>query len=107
MVVDGFEVILRVTSALALTVAAIYIIVQTRNGSLRPYPIWLYVGCVTGVLALWRWVIVALLRAELWPNVATQVSQWIQPINQSLYTVMGVSLLTLAYVSVRTRHTDE
>jgi hypothetical protein len=101
--VDLIEVVLRLTSALMLTVAAFCIAAGLIHRRLYPLPTWAYIGAVVTVVAAWRWFVVALLRAELFPDVAATVVPWIQPINQALYALIGFSILVLAWSNARLR----
>ena len=106
--VDAFEVFLRVFSAVTITLAAWFVAdLLWHRRILRPRPVWVHVFFVLLLVGFWRWVVVALVRFDLWPDWGTHIIAWVQPVNQSLYALIGVSFAILALVSSRRRVDDE
>ena len=99
MTPDPLEAALRFASAGMLTIAAVFIwrTIRHRNA----HPVWWYTLDVVAILAAWRWIVVALLRADLWPEGADAIGAWVQPINQALYTLLGVVFIVLMATHAR------
>jgi hypothetical protein len=97
------EIILRVSSAISLTIASGLVWYLLYKHQLTPRPAWLHVASVIGLVALWRWVIVTFINPEFFlnaglPDVATFLTPWVQPISQALYTLIGITIILLALV---------
>jgi hypothetical protein len=88
--------VLRVASALVLSLAAGFMAYMFAKHRLRPRPIWLYVTVVTILTAVWRWIVVILANGDFFPVGSNIMADWITPISATLYILSGVSLLALA-----------
>jgi len=101
MAPDLFEILLRFGSALSLTVAAGFIgYHHIKPFAMRPRVVWRYTLVIVTMLALWRWVVVALVWPEFWSGPASAITPWVQPINQALYTLLGVVFIVISYTHV-------
>lgn len=101
MTPDPLEVALRLSSAGTLTIAAVVIWRTIRHRD--AHPVWWYTFEVVAIIAAWRWIVVALLRADLWPEAADAIGAWVQPINQALYTLLGVVFIVLMLTHAKAR----
>lgn len=93
----------RLASAGVITGAAGYIIWhQLFTERLRPSYVWSYVGIVLTVVAAFRWFIVAIRTEQLeWLYPALQ--QWLQPLTQTGYVLLGICFIVMTYTHVRGR----
>jgi uncharacterized membrane protein YuzA (DUF378 family) len=110
MTPDLFEILMRFGSAISLTVAAAFIgFHHLHPKRMRPMVVWRYTLVIVIMLAAWRWIVVALVWPEVWPDIAAAITPWVQPINQALYTLIGMAFVVLSYthVSQMRRHYRE
>lgn len=105
--VSFLEVLLRHAAAIALTVASSLIWYLLYKHELPHRFLWKYLGAVVTGLALWRWVIVLLLRDDFFPEFNSFVYAWVQPINQAMYVLIGVSFIVMVLVDRGSRESNE
>ena len=101
--VSFLETILRFASAISLTIATIFIGANIFRNTLHPKSVWVYMGAITTILAAWRWVVVLLLYPSIIEDFLNNLAPWVQPINQALAFLTGLSILFLAIANTR-RH---
>jgi len=103
--IEWLNAILRLASAIILTVAGVFSFIQYRKDALRPKPAWAYFSHVLVVLALWRWVVLAT-SSPHFSGFTSWLEPFINPISAALYVLAGTSSIVLVIASSRKRGTD-
>lgn len=105
--ISNLEVVLRIISATALSVAATYLIVALSRKTIRPSAIWTYVAVVTLISASWRWLIVAMTPPDFLPEyMQALIDPWLTQASQAIWTLVGVALTLVVFTSSRHRASD-
>jgi len=102
--VSTLEFILRVVALLVTASAASFVWYQLFRHKIRPRPVWIYVGVVTGLTAVWRLVVLMFVP---FPWLIEVALRWVLPITATSYIITGIALILLAWVATRGRRADE
>ena len=104
--IEWLNAILRLASAIILTVAGVFAFIQYRKGALRPKPAWAY-SIVIGILvAIWRWMVLATTSPHL-QDFTDWLEPFINPVSATMYILIGLSAIVLVIGSSRKRKTDD
>lgn len=76
--------------------------------NLRPRVVWVHVFLVTALTFVWRFIVLLMASPDLFPEAFTPAFlEWVQPINQMMYSLNAASLMLLTAISQRSRNGDE
>jgi len=98
------EIFLRILALVVLGMATGFIFASLRRGTLRPRPIWIYVGVIAFLTLIWRAIVLAFVFSS---SLREDFVQWISPMTATMYALGGLSLLLLAFCATRRRRGDE
>ena len=97
-----FEIFLRLGGAVALTISASWLWALIYQKRMVGGWVWPYFASVIAALAGWRWIVLALAYPDLWPGEWIEnLTPFIQPINASLYFLLGFSVIILTYAHLK------
>jgi hypothetical protein len=99
------ELILRYASAIAMTVAALYVVCNlVWARTLTPRPVWFYVGVVITFNAIWRWVVLLILYDDQIDEYdLSLLTPWISPITESLAFLLAFAIIILVFTHIKAR----
>jgi len=100
--IEWVNATLRLASAIILTVAGVFALIQYRKGLLRPRLPWLYSIGVGLLVAIWRWMVLATTGPHL-QDFTDWLTPFINPISAAMYILIGVSVIVLTAADSRRR----
>jgi hypothetical protein len=100
---DILELLLRVMAAFSMSAAFLYVGWNLCHHRLKPNFVWGYLLFVLGLKTLFRWVILAVFMRFMPTQVEDFLTEWQVPINQALYTLMGIAIILLVAGHIKGR----
>lgn len=100
------ELFLRGAAAVAFTAAAVligYFMIKVSRIAKHPQmPLYLYLETVVVAVAVWRWLVFGLgFLDEAEVKSISWFVEWVQPINQSLFGLLGFALVLHGIMNLR------
>jgi len=105
---DILELVLRLAAALSLSAAFGVIAYGFYTHNLVPKTVWVYFFAVVTLKMIWRWFVLSLWFTPDPEGLSAELVPWVQPINQTLYILMGIAIIMLVttHITARAQHYD-